>query len=203
MAHLRITNGYKRLSGCNLQVKMLSILNGVKNNPYFPSPLPGMPAFEAAITAYGETLATDGGRANAAAKEARRKELIILAVRLSNYVLFIADGDYEIAVSSCFDLAKPYGSAPGVSEPRGLKLQDGINAGELLLRFKKVRGAKMYIYQYSLDPEKGEWLSAKGTTTRFLAKSLEHGKRYWFRVVAVGKGGKEAVSSMTASRVTQ
>jgi hypothetical protein len=40
-------------------------------------------------------------------------------------------------------------------------------------------------------------------TTRFLAKDLEHGKRYWFRVIAVGTGGKEAMSSTMASRVTQ
>jgi hypothetical protein len=203
MAQLRITKGYKRLSDTSLIVKMTFILDGVKNNPYFPSPTPGMPEFENAITAFTNTVTTDGGKANIGAKHARRKELIRLADRLSNYVLMVADENYEIAVTSHFDFAKAYGSAPDVTEAIGLKLEDGSGAGSLLFSFKKVPGAKMYVCQYSLDYESGEWTNVNGTTTKFLVKGLESAKRYWFRVIAVGKGGNEMVSNIMVSRVTQ
>ena len=203
MANLRITKGYKRLSDANLIVKMTFILDGVKNNPYFVSPVPNMADFETAITAFTDVVATDGGKARTGARHARRQELIMLADRLSNYVLMVANENYEIAVTSHFDFAKAYGTAPEVTQATGLQLQDGNGAGSLLFKFKKVPGAKIYVCQYSLDYETEEWTNVNGITTKFLVKGLESAKRYWFRVIAVGKNGKEVVSSMMVSRVTQ
>lgn len=203
MAQLRITKGYKRLSESNLIVKMTSIMDGVKSSPYFLSTIPGMIEFQTAITAFANVVATDGGKANTGAKRARRKELIKLADRLSNYVLMVADESYEIGITSNFDFAKAYGVSPDVTAATGLKLQDGSGTGSLLFSFKKVPGAKMYVCQYSLDHEGGEWTSVNGTATKFEVKGLESAKRYWFRVIAVGKGGREVVSSMMVSRVTQ
>lgn len=182
---------------------MTCILDGVKNNTYFPSPTPGMAEFENAIIAFTTTVAIDAGKTNIAAKHARRKELIRLADRLSNYVLMVADEHFEIAVTSQFDFAKAYGSAPDITQAMGLKLEDGSNRGSLVFSFKKVPGAKMYVCQYTLDHESGEWTSINSTTTKLLVNGLESAKRYWFRVIAVGKGGQEVASDIMVSRVTQ
>ena len=73
MANLRITKGYKRLSDASLIVKMSYILDGVKNNPYFVSPVPSMADFETAITAFTDVVATELSKSRAGARHARGK----------------------------------------------------------------------------------------------------------------------------------
>ena len=202
MPLLRITNGFERLSEPDLIIQMRHILDGIKDNPNFVSPVPSLSVFQDAITAFVNAVAAGNGTVASAIKRDRRQELIDRAHSLSNYVLFIADGNELIARSSHFTIAKPYGSSAALVNPTGLRLRDGGNAGELIFTFDKVHGAKSYIYQYTLDPYGNEWTSRTGTTTKFFVKGLTSCKKYWFRVVAIGIKGQEVISDVVG-RVVQ
>jgi hypothetical protein len=206
MSLLRITNGLERLSDQNLRVKISAVIVSMTDNANFPSPQPSLATVQAALDAFANALAeaTSGSSYQKAVKNDLRQELIKLAHSLSNYVLFASDGDAIKALSSGFDIAKEYGSSEPITKPMGLKLQDGPNAGELVFKFAKVKGARSYVYQYTQDPltEQTMWMQQTGTTGKVVLKKLNSCKRYWCRVVAIGPKGQEAWSD-AVSRVVQ
>lgn len=116
----------------------------------------------------------------------------------------MSGGDRALAVSSGFSIAKSPSPAPAITKAENQKLTDGLNAGELMLTFKKVQGARSYMYQSCPDPFTPEstWSNNMGTLRKFKFSGLQSGKRYWCRVAAVASGG-QTVYSDPLSRIVQ
>lgn len=136
-------------------------------------------------------------------RDDKAAELIDALHQLGDYVVFTAKGDRTVAESSGFPLAKDPSPQPPIEKPQGLQLFDGVNAGELLLRFTKVKGSRAYMYQVSLDPaDESKWVTVHGTIRQNLFTGLESGKRYYIRVAAIGTEG-QVVYSDVVSRIVQ
>lgn len=79
-----------------------------------------------------------------------------------------------------------------------------MNISELVFSFRRVKGAKSYIYQYAPEPitDNTVWQSKTGTTTSVILTQLKSCIRYQCRVVAVGVR-KQQVISDCVGRVVQ
>ena len=72
----------------------------------------------------------------------------------------------------------------------------GDHEGEINLSWRKVDNAKSYIIQTSPDPPGAEsWSHAETTTVaNKTIQKLTSGKKYWFRVAAIGSLGQSGWS---------
>lgn len=206
MSLLRITNGFERLSDAALRVRTGVIITSMTDNLHFTDPNPSLAAMQAALDEFSTavSIAMTGSLVEKAVKNDKRKALIDLVHKLSYYVLFIAGGNETVAMSSGYNIAKGYTTSADIEKPYSLKLENGPNDGELLLRFKKVKGAKSYIYQFAEGPITSDtvWQSQSGTTSKVVLKGLKSCTKYWCRVVAIGVRGQEMISDVVG-RVVQ
>lgn len=206
MPLLRITNGFDKLSDADFEVRANTILTSMTANANFPTPVPALPTVQTSITDYVDALAVAKGGSNydKAIKNDKKVKLIDVLHSLGNYVLFTANGDELIAKSSGYAIAKMPAPAPDISKAENLKLEDGMNAGELQLSFSKVQGARSYIYQNAKDPvvDESSWANQTGTLRKTLFTGLESQKKYWCRVIAIGINGQQVISDPIA-RVVQ
>jgi hypothetical protein len=205
MSKIRITNDFEHLSDANLQVKASSIIDSLKDNPHFPDPKPDLAAVTEALEAFSNALTTAqaGNHADIAIKNQKREELLDKLRRLGEYVVFTAAGDTVKAASTNYSFARDYGGPVEISRPENLVVEDGDNSGDLRLRFNRVKGARSYVYQYTLDPisENSVWENKVGTVSQATFSNLQKGKRYWCRVGAVGNA--ETIFSEPVSRLVQ
>ena len=204
MKQLKIVNGFAEMTDANLLVKTHFILTSMTGNTNFPDPSPALNAVSSIYTAFIAAVqkAEGGNRQDIAAKNATRQSLIDNLHRLGNYVLFASDGDDLKATSSGYGIGKIPAPTPPLDTPQGLKLANGVNKGELKLRFQKVYGARSYRYDITPSPitENSVWESSTNTITKKQYSGLESGKEYNCRVVAYGIK-EQVVYSDVVSRV--
>jgi hypothetical protein len=117
-------------------------------------------------------------------------------------VLFCAKGNRVIALSSGFSLSKQPEPTPPLSKPENLRVEAGINPGELDIRVANVKNAISYMHQVSTDPTLAEasWKSVTSSTSQALIVNLQPGTKYYCRVGAIGSK-KQLVYSDVVSRV--
>lgn len=206
MSILRITNGFPKLSDSKLLSRSAQINLAMTGNANFPTPTPTLAALQTALTEFESALAkaTTGSELDKAIKNDRRQELIDLLHALGNYVLFTVSGDRTKAVSSGFGIAKQPEPLPPITKPENLQVTEGLNAGELVIKFKRVLGARCYMIQYAEDTTTGElmWQSQTTTTSRYTLKQLQSGKKYQVRIAVVGTNG-QLVYSDAVTRIVQ
>ena len=204
MPQVRITNGIDRLSDNDLSARAKYIKDRLTDNANFPTPDPTLATVQVAISAFDAALlqARTGNRQDIVMKNAKRAELVDLVHLLGNYVLFTSKGDATVATSSGFHIAKGPEPSPAIAAPEGVQLDSGINAGDLVLTFKKVPAARSYVYAVAEDPltTDSQWQTQVGTVAKNTFTGLSSGKRYWCRVAAVGIN-KQMVYSDAVARI--
>ena len=204
MPTLKINNGFERLSDANLETKTNQIIADLTVN--FPT-APTLADLVAARDAFTAALAVsiEGSLVDKAIKNQCRREVINQHHIMIPHVLVASAGDRVMAVKSGYSIAKDPAPVPEVTPAQGIKIENGLNPGELQLSFNKVPGAKSYVYQCTPDPltEASVWNMHVGTVRKYLFTGLETGKRYWVRVVAVGIKGQEVLSEAVLSRLVQ
>jgi len=205
MAQLRITNGFEAMTDLDFLGKVRFILTEMTGNANFPTPDPSLASVTTLANEFEQAIndAEAGGSYDKSVRDSKKEELIDTMHNLGIYVLFTAKGDRLIAESSGFSIAKDPTPQPPIEKPGGLSLTDGANAGELLLLFRRVLGARSYLYQISLDPlDESKWVTQHGTVRKNLFTGLESAKRYYVRVIAIGTNN-QVVYSDVVSRVSQ
>ena len=204
MTSLRITNGFEKLSDPNLLTRTSQILNNLDLNF---STAPGLAAMTTARDNFADALSKsiDGGIIEKAIKNQRRQELVDQHHLMIPYVLMTAAGDRVRAIESGYTIAKDPTPRPEVTAPENLKVENGPNAGELLLSFGKVAGARSYVYQSTPEPrtDASVWSMEVGTVRKQLFTGLDTAKRYWIRVAAVGVKGVTVYSEAVLSKIVQ
>jgi hypothetical protein len=135
-------------------------------------------------------------------KNISKFNLLIMLSQLADYVI-ATTSDSASLLRSGFELNK-LPQPIGMQEPTGLKLTDGVNSGELTLKFKAVKGASSYLFQYTPDATlaEGSWITIPATTTYYTFKSLSKGTAYYVRAVAVG-GNQQVTYSEVVNRISQ
>lgn len=197
---------YKSWSDVKLSSEMTKVKTAMTNNALFPTPVPSMEVFGAALDNYVSQLAKAGTRdANAiAAKNARRSDLIALCVQLGYSVSNIANGDVEALVSTGLPLKKKRQNVV-LNAPSNLRITNGKNPGELDVKVDGVKAAVSFGFEYTMDPitDQSVWVKTICTTSRCTIKNLESGKKYWFRTFVVGSKGQQVMGDTLLSPFVQ
>ncbi|HUC80210.1 MAG TPA: hypothetical protein VMR70_04805 [Flavisolibacter sp.] len=133
-------------------------------------------------------------------KYAARSNLVDKLHLLGNYVLFTAAGDKIKVMTSGFTISKVPQATLAISVPEGLALSNGANRGELLLRLRRVVGARAYMYQITPFPVTAEskWGSSLSTVCKMKFTGLQSGREYACRVAAIGVKQQEMYSDVVS-----
>jgi hypothetical protein len=202
----KINLGFGKYTEANLLVTAQAIQAAMTNNNNFPTPTPTLAAVQTAIFDYANALsaAKEGGKTNVAIKNQKKEDLILVLIALANYVAFTANGDEVMLTSSGFPLTKQKEPLPPLGKPEILKLEDGVNPGDLSITIAGQKGAKTFLYQHTQDPltAASVWTGQNSTLTKFSFSDLESGKKHWCRVVAYGTN-QQVVYSDPVARIVQ
>jgi hypothetical protein len=197
----RIKLNIRNLSVPDKVARGRQIVSAMTNNANFSNPHPALSDVTASLSTLDQThTSLQTAKANVKAQataltDAEAKADRILA-QLAAYVESIA-GSNETIITSAGLETKISRSAPTVlTPPQGLSTTVGDHDKQINLSWKKVANAKSYTIQFSPDPPTAEsWDQAAITTAAFATiENLTSGKRYWFRVAAVGAMGQSGWS---------
>jgi hypothetical protein len=176
------------------------IVTALTGNPAFSKPQPPLPDITATIDALEAGYAN-----NQAAKQAAITSTTVLhdldvvfeteLGKLRSYVDSVATDDKTIQ-SAGMGVAGKAGPLLPATTPAALAVSEGDHDGTLDCSYDRVKGAKSYIIEMSLDPPTAtSWkhaaVSVKSSVT---ITGLASGTRYWFRVAAVTAAGQSGWS---------
>jgi hypothetical protein len=188
----------------DFQGKSKYVLSSLTGNPAFPQTVPPLADLSTAINAYGSALvgAASGTHAMVAAKNERRAELEAIYTQLGMYVMYVANGNLEILVSSGYTVAKDR-EPVYISNPGNVTLINGVTSGELESIVGAVKGSKLYLHQISeTEPtENTVWDTRTCSRCKYTFKGLVPGKKYWVRVAATASGDQIAYSTIASQYV--
>lgn len=112
-----------------------------------------------------------------------------MLILVSGFNLWVVEECNPAGESDSALVGLPVVSARGLhSRPENLQVTEGLNLGELNIKFKRVTGARCYLVQYAEETTTGEvnWQSQACTTSRFTLKQLQTCKKYQVRIAVVG-----------------
>ena len=202
----QIIRPYNKWADTKLSTEMQRVKLAMTGNPLFPDPTPDMNVFSDALDAYILQLAkaASHGSNAIAAKNARRVELIELAKTLGFSVSNTAKGNLEALISTGLPLKKKRQNIT-LTAPVNLRIINGLNSGELILKVDTIKGAYSFGFEYTVDPPTDEsvWIRTLCTTSKCTIKNLEPGKRYWFRTFVTGARGQQIMGEMMLSPYVQ
>ncbi|MBI5214739.1 MAG: fibronectin type III domain-containing protein [Ignavibacteriae bacterium] len=128
----------------------------------------------------------------AAEAEEKEKALDESLSLLASYVENVSNGDEVIILSSGMSVRSTVKLTKPMPQVLDVRVSQGTNEGEVDLRWKSIKGAKSYALEYSPDPIGPSTWTHGGIApkAKFTIGNLESGKKYWFRVAAVGAEGR-------------
>lgn len=203
----RIKFEFRYYADGTLLVFSKGVVAALTGNSFFPSVSPSLATVQSSIDAYDAALllAKEGGKANIAAKKARKKELVNVLVDLALDLMKTAAGNEEMLMSTNYPLAKTPAPLPPISVPVITRIENGESIGQLTVTVKRQEGVKTYMYEYTPEPLTADsvWASQNSTYVKGTLSGLVSGKKYWCRVVAFGSGDQVMVSDPALSRIVQ
>jgi hypothetical protein len=129
------------------------------------------------------------------------KELRRLLTSLARYVNSASGIDLNKALTSGFQEAKGHEPIVHLDAPTGLTASTGKQEGSVALRFKGVRGARMYQVYMSTADAPDKWLAVVAITrTKHVVTGLESQKSVNFRVTSMGAAGESVPSDITKAK---
>lgn len=186
-----------------------NLLTGITGNPHFPNPWPSLAEFAAQLSATKSRVeaffeAETAYKTALGERRASMEQLSEAITRLAFYVETISGGDEAIIHSAGLPVRAR--RAP-VTMPQvvGLQVVPSLKEGELLARWKRVPGVRVYRVQvcFDADARTGQWVD-KLTSTKTkcaLNHDLVSGHKVWVRVCAVGARNKGAWSNPVVKMV--
>ena len=202
---LKIKISYRNSSDTFLLKLAGRVKESLKGNTYFPNPKPELPVVEKAFLDFQVAVSIAGrnDRTLSSAKNDKKAELIGILDELNDYVTTTSNGDKTMLLSSGFDIAGIKSTSQTLAPIEQLDVEIGP-PGQAITRIKRVAGARAYIHQCTPDPitPESEWMSETVTDSENTFTNLKSIAKYWFRVIAIGRG-KQTVYSVLVSRVIQ
>ena len=189
-----VTKPYEGWSDKKLAADTLKIQTSLTDNTGFPTTVPTLDDYSASVGAFiGQLAKANGTRdINAiAAKNARRKELIASTITLGTSVSLTANGNLEMLLSTSFPLRRQ--TQPSIlGKPTNFRCTNGINPGELDLAIDTMAGVVSFNFTYTEYPPtpNSVWTTVTSSKSNYTITGLEPGKKYWFRVAAIGRKGQ-------------
>lgn len=197
----KLTLNFSRLTDAAFENKAKHILASMTANPNFTDPIPTLAELQTAITNYSNAMvaAAELGKNNVATKNKYRTELELLLYQLGMYVMFIANGDVTILISSGYTLSKEP-EPQHLDNPGMVVLENGITSGQLVSTVSRPRGSRGFVHEICDEQPTPAtvWTSTPGSRSSFVFNRLVPGKQYWVRVAATGSGGQIAYSTVSS-----
>ena len=171
------------------------IKTGMTGNANVPTPNPTLVTL-GTLTTTAETKLTALNAAKAAHDAALlscNDGFIALNAGLTQEAAYVQDvtGGDAVKIESCnMPIRKPSLPIGPLGQVLDLKVVAGVNAGELKASWKKLRGAKSYEVQISVDPFTAtSWRGvAPSSKVRTVIRDLTSGAKMWVRVRGIGRG---------------
>jgi hypothetical protein len=191
----------------NNEYELASLIENVpekmKNNPAFTSPPTAFTELEKEAPAFRELLrkARNRDKEWVAFKNNKKAQVLALLQEVADYVIATCKGDLALILSSGFSASEGQ-SAPPATAIEILDVQLGA-PGEAIVRVKKAAGAIAFVHQYAteLPSPNTVWVSEESSIRDHRFKGLASDKRYWFRVVAIGRKGQKAYSPVVSRSI--
>ena len=188
----KVKLGFNKLSVPNKIQQSRNIITKMTGNAALPAPNPTLATLTTAVDSLEAAYeaASDGGKAKTAFMYTQEKALDALMVQLAAYVQQASAGNATIILSSGMDVAAGRTPSQDLPAPEAVAAITGQNEGEVLLKWKPVKGAASYIVQQSADGSTGWALAANSTKASSTVSGLVSGSKEWFRVAAIGAKGQ-------------
>ncbi len=201
----RVIKTFKRLTdadllafGQNVTGKMAAAV------ATFPNPVPSLESINNELDNYAALLQSSATRdkVQVQLKNISKFNLNQMLSQLADYVNTTTT-DSALLSSTGFELNK-LPQPITITAPENPTLTDGGGGGRLLLKFKAVKGASSYVFQYTSDPtlQENSWVSFPATTTSFTFTGLTKGTTYYCRALAVG-ANQQVKDSIVLNRISQ
>lgn len=185
----KLSLNFKETTDSDLAALALTVANKMTENEHFPDPDMliielreiGNQFFHAVVDAKSRDLE----------KIAIKNDLRVLAIKklkqVGEFVLTHAAGRELPLITSGFTQIKLEDKII-LKSPQDFKIMPGRNPGEMILKVRRVKGARSYIYQWTPAPLTKEsiWESIADTRCKKVISKLPLGVNYLFRMAAVG-----------------
>jgi hypothetical protein len=199
MARVRLN--LRNLSVTDKVAKGRRIVAAMTNNASFPKPSPPL----SEVTAVADELEKAFASVQAAKSELTTRvglqdnaetKVDQMLTQLAGYVESVAGKDDTLITSAGMETKTARSTPTLPTAPQGLSATAGEHEGQIDLSWKAVPNARSYTIEASVDPATPtSWTHVGIATSASKAISnLTTGKRYWFRVAAVGAGGQSGWS---------
>jgi hypothetical protein len=167
-------------------------MDGLKDNPDFPSPVPTLDVIEKATNDYSAALSNAGGRDRTLVSIKNDKKAVLhgLLKDLAHYVTQVSKGDRTLLLSSGFEITPERNKAAKL--PPRLEVDISL-PGQATTRVKRITRARAYMHQYAPDPLTPEtvWTSETTLFPQHTFTGLAATSRLWFRVIAITSKGEQ------------
>ena len=179
------------------------IVAGIAAN--YPSSEPSLAELTAARDAFVAAVqANDGGAKAIALRDQVRRPLERVLRDLATYVQHASRGDQIKVLASGFATRRTSGYVarlvPGpLQAPVGLRLRRGNASGQVLVRCKAVRSARVYQWRYATAQAPTSWMFAEtSSSSASVIEGLVAGTQYKLQVRVYGRrGASDWSESMT------
>ena len=176
------------------------IVQAMQGNTGFPTPTPTLPALTEGAheleDAYNAALAArQAAKMKTSIQDDRSAELDDVLTLLALYVENASNGDKASIESAGFSVRNPSAPIGTLPAPVDVQVAPSEHAGTADVAWKPVRGAKAYCIERAAEGQELDW-GVIGTSTKKEASlnSMVSGRKYWFRVAAIGAAGQSAYS---------
>jgi hypothetical protein len=199
-----ILSTYKILGDSDTITQGYRVVEKMENNPIFPDPPPALAETKKLLPELQSAVGDAKGRdvEAVALKNKLKAQLIALLTVLADYVTVTCKGDRLNLLSSGF----PISGATSTQLNQVLApLQVEIGAvGEASTSLKRLRGARIYMHQYTAEPPTSEtvWHSEMSKFSYHTFNSLISMAKYWFRVEVITAAG-DKLTTQVVTRVIQ
>jgi hypothetical protein len=199
----KINTSFISYSDAELVAKGTYIVTSMTDNTNFPSPVPTLAEVQAALGIYAEAFnaAAGLGRNNIAVKNQARAALELLLAQLGRYVMYVANGDLAILVSSGYTVSKEP-QPRHLINPGALLLENGITSGTVKGTIDR-GNATSFLFEISdiLPADSTAWTKFPSNNCQYVFTNLTPGKQYWARVAAIGFRNQVAYSEVATKFV--
>lgn len=178
------------------------VIEKMENNPVFPTLPTALSDLKKVLPELQVALVNAKGcdKEMVAIKNNKKAIVFGLLEELAEYVNVTCKGDRALILSSGFDVIDEQSStAPAIET-----LQVVLGAsGVAMLQAKDAAGAVAYMHQYATEqPGPNTVWNTEGSTSRNHSfTGLTSDKRYWFRVIVIGRRGQKAYSPVVSKSI--
>jgi hypothetical protein len=162
----------------------------------YPSSEPSLAELTSARDAFVAAVqANDGGVKAIALRDQARRPLERVLRDLATYVQHASRGDHIKVLASGFAIRRTSGHAARLGPeplqaPVGLRLRRGNASGQIFVRCKAVRSARLYQWRYATAQAPTSWMFAEtSSSSASVIEGLVAGTQYRLQVRAYGRRG--------------